>query len=97
MSAPDRAHSPLPWTLGDDGLVRDVEGRAIGDPVDSAFAVLAVNFHDQLVAALDELVEALRKIADGMGMVGRDSWYDAYELQRETARALLAEIESAER
>ena len=87
MSAPDRAHSPLPWALGEDGLVRDVEGRAIGDPVDSAFAVLAVNFHDQLVAALQGL--------SGLAMSG----YHTTHLKpaAAAARALLAEIESAER
>ena len=66
MTSPSRSadesvsqpHSPLPWTLGDDGLVRDVAGRAISGPVDSAFAVLAVNHHDWLVAALREVLQA---------------------------------------
>ena len=96
MSAPDRAHSPLPWTLGDDGLVRDVEGRAIGDPVDSAFAVLAVNFHDQLVAALDELVKECEMMADAVRPMGWE-FPRGRTVTLPAARALLAEIESAER
>jgi len=91
MTSPSRSvdesvtqpHSPLPWTVGD---ILHLSAK-----VDAEYAVKACNYHDRLAAALRFLVDAY-----GVGSTPA-LFVKAIEDEMPAARALLAEIERAER
>ena len=72
------AHSPLPWTIGGDGIearIRDSNNKPIAKELaygDAIQIVAAVNMHDELVEALKEAQEAMADVFRENKEIGRN-------------------------
>lgn len=50
-------HSPLPWTCDEVGWISDSEGHLISTPANAPFIVTAVNAHERMRKALEEIAD----------------------------------------
>lgn len=99
-------HTPTPWALSDDSSAY-MEGTLVVDPgsdveiagvwkeSDARYIVHCVNHHEQLVEALERLVEDVDRATHVE--FGGTPWLKEKMAEIDYARALLAELENLEK